>query len=624
MAKPTPTDELERKKRPMSKAFSGILFVLMALSLLSFGVGGFGGNTTRIGSVGDQDIKVTDYTNALRDTVARFSQMIGQPVPLRDAISAGIDKQALASVVAIAALNDEMDKVGLSADDLQVASELAQVNVFQSIDGSFDRDAYAQALRSANLTEAEYEKSLRADIARTTLQYAITGGITSPNVLTDTLLAYAAETRSFSWHALSEADLTTPIAAPTDADLQAEYDANIALYTRPEAKRISYAALLPDDIAPNMPVDAAALSALYDSRKDQYVIPEKRLVERLVYPSDEAAAKAKAAFDAGTSFDDLVKERNLTLDDVDMGDVSKSELGAAGDAVFALTEAGVVGPLQSSLGPALFRMNAILAAQETTLDEARPDLELELQLEAARKDIAARIETIDDALAGGATVEDLAAAENLVIQSTDYATGAADNDPIASYAGFRKAADALAMGDFPEAIILDDGGVVAMTMIETVPPTPRPLADVKDQVTAAWRATTLANALTAEGTAKLAMVTAGSDLASLGAIVETKDVERTDRIDGADPALLETAFAMQLGDLKLVNSNGFVAIIRLDAITPVTQNRDATAQRDALKGQLAQSFAADMFDLYTRAIQSDRTLTIDQAVIDAIHTQMGN
>ena len=622
MAKPPHTDEPLRTKRPMSKVFSGILFVLMALSLLSFGVGGFGGNTTRIGSVGDQDIKVTDYTNALRNTVDRFSQMIGQPVPMRDAIAAGMDKQALASVVARAALNDEMDNVGLSADDLQVATELAQVNAFKSIDGSFDRDAYASALRSANLTEAQYEKDLRADIARRTLQFAITGGVNSPNVLTETLLAYAAETRSFTWHVITEP--TTAIPTPSEADLQAEYDANIAQYTRPEAKRISYAALLPDDIAPDMPIEQAAIIALYDSRKDQYILPEKRLVERLVYPSDAAAAAAKAAFDAGTSFDDLVKERNLTLDDVDMGDVSKSELGAAGDAVFALTEPGVVGPLQSNLGPALFRMNAILAAQETTLDQARPDLLLELQLEAARKNIAARVEAIDDALAGGATVADLAVAENLTVQSTDYAMGADDNDAIASYAGFRKAADALAVGDFPEAIILDDGGVVAMTMQETIPPTPRPLADVKDQVTAAWRAKALADALTAEGTAKLAMITAGGDFASLGQIVETQDVTRNARVDGASPALLDKVFAMEIGELQLVNANGFVALVRLDSITPAAQNPQTTAQRDALTGQLAQSFAADIFDLYTRAIQSDRSLTIDQAVIDAIHTQMGN
>ena len=62
----------------------------------------------------------------------------------------------------------------------------------------------------------------------------------------------------------------------------------------------------------------------------------------------------------------------LTLDDIDLGDVSKSDLGAAGEAVFALASPGIVGPFMSDLGPALFRMNAVLAAQNTTFDAAKP------------------------------------------------------------------------------------------------------------------------------------------------------------------------------------------------------------------------------------------------------------
>lgn len=624
MAKPTTSDDYSPKKRPLAKGFSFVLFALLALSLLSFGVGGFGSQNTRIGRVGDQDIKVNDYVNGLRNTVDRYSQMLGRPVPMRDALSAGMDKQALSDLVARVALNDEMDKAGLSASDLQVATELSKVKAFQSLDGSFDRASYAAALKASNLTEVEYEKSLRADIARVTLQQAVTGGVSSPDALTDTLFAYAGEMRSLTWLALTEADLTTPLPAASDADLKSEYDANIATYTRPEAKRIAYVAILPDEIAKDMPIEEAAIQALFDARKDQYMVPEKRLVERLVYPSEAEASGAKAKLDAGTTFEALVIERNLTLSDIDLGDVAKSDLGAAGDGVFALTAPGVVGPLPSDLGPALFRMNAILPAQVTTFDQARPDLLLELQTEAARQNIAARIDGIDDALAGGATLDELSASEKLTVKSTDYATGAQDNDAIADYAAFRKAADAVAKGDFPAAIVLEDGGILAMSMVDTVPPTPRPLADVKDQVSAAWRSKKLAEALTLEATAKLALISAGTDMASLGKVVITPAVERSAPVEGATPALLEAAFAMKVNDVQLVNEDGFIAILRLDAVTSAKENPKAAEQRDTLKGQLAQSFASDVFATYTKAIQADRTLTIDQAVIDAVHSQMGN
>ena len=136
----------------------------------------------------------------------------------------------------------------------------------------------------------------------------------------------------------------------------------------------------------------------------------------------------------------------------------------AGDAVFALKDPGVVGPFPSSIGPALFRMNAVLAAQETTFEQAKPDLALEQQLESARKAISGKVEAVDDALAGGATLADVAKEQGLTLATTDYAPGADDNDPITAYKGFRDTAATMAEGDFPEAIVLDDGGLVAMEL----------------------------------------------------------------------------------------------------------------------------------------------------------------
>ena len=179
------------------------------------------------------------------------------------------------------------------------------------------------------------------------------------------------------------------------------------MFTRPEAKRITYVALLPDSIAKDQVIDDATLQKLYDARLAEFVVPERRLVERLVYPTEADAIAAKARLDAGTPFETLVADRGLALADIDLGDVSQADLGEAGAAVFALTEPGVVGPLPSDLGPALYRMNAILAAQNTSFDDAKAALAIEAQTEAARKAIADKLEAIDDLLAGGAALADL-------------------------------------------------------------------------------------------------------------------------------------------------------------------------------------------------------------------------
>jgi peptidyl-prolyl cis-trans isomerase D len=575
--------------------------------------------------VGDQEITVDQYVAALQAEGNRFSQMMGTAVPLRDLLAAGLDKQVLADLVRRAALDGEMQAMGLSVGDGEVAAELVKISAFTGLDGQFDRAAYGETLQRNNLTEAEFEQTLRADIARGLLGRAITGGITAPAVATDGLFAHGGELRDISWINLTEADLPMPLPAPTDAQLQAEYDENIATYTRPEAKRIDYVALLPDDLAKDMPVDTAAVEKLYNDRLAQYVIPERRLVERLVYPTAEDAAAAKAQLDGGASFEDLVAARNLTLADIDLGDVARDDLGAAGEAVFALTGPGIVGPLDSDLGPALFRMNGILPAQETTLDKARPELMFELQREAARRAIAARVDAMDDALAGGASLEDLAQSEGLTLASTDYAAGAGDNDPITAYGAFASAAATLAVGDFPEAIILDDGGVVALTLREVIPPTPRPLADVRDAVAQSWRAKALAYALQSLAAAKQAALAGGADMASLGKVTVSAGVARDGAIEGAPAALVSAAFAGgDIGAGQVVAEGDFVALMRLDAITPADKNPNGATIKDAIAGGFAESLAADINDLYGRHVETGLGISLDQGVISAVHSQLGN
>lgn len=621
-AAPLPEDDTPRKRR--GSVLGYILLGLIAVSMLSFGVTSFGGGTLRVGTVGKQVITAEDYSRALQSEAQRFTQMLGTPLPLRDLMALGLDRQVLAALIRSKALDDEMARIGLSVGDGEVAAELVKIAAFGGLDGAFDRAAYGETLRRNNLTEAQFEANLRADIARGLLQAAMTGGAKTAPALRDVLLSYEGETRDITWLTLSEADLPSPLPAPSASEIEAYYTANIADYTRPEAKRISYFALLPETLAATLPVDEAAVQSLYAQRLDSYVIPEKRLVERLIYPDAPSAANARAALDAGTPFEDLVAARNLSLMDIDLGDVTQAELGAAGDAVFALTEPGVIGPIDTDLGPALFRMNAVLAAQETTLEQARPDLERELQKTAAVAAIAARIDGIDDALAGGATLAELAQSEGVTLSSIDYAATAPDNGPIADYAAFRKAADAAAQGDFPEAVILEDGGVVALEMLETVPPTPRPLADVRDQVIAALRSQALATALANLAQDKLAQLQNGADMASLGLVQNAANQDRSASLPGAPLALTKAAFAAAAGQAQVFTDGGYVALLRVDKITPAAQSQNADDLGAALDVQLSQSLAADVFDLYGREIEANAGITLDQSVISAIHTQMGN
>jgi hypothetical protein len=87
-------------------------------------------------------------------------------------------------------------------------------------------------------------------------------------------------------------------------------------------------------------VDEDALRQLYDDRIAIYQQPERRLLERLAFGTEEEAQAAFDAIEAGeTDFDTLVEERDLTLADIDLGEVAVDDLPAeAAEVIFADTD----------------------------------------------------------------------------------------------------------------------------------------------------------------------------------------------------------------------------------------------------------------------------------------------
>jgi peptidyl-prolyl cis-trans isomerase D len=622
MAKPAETEEKKPRKRGTT-VMGWLLLAMIAGGLGGFGVTNFGGGVTSVGSVGGTDISVNDYARAVRQEAAAFSEQLGTQIGVSEALAFGLDKQALANLVSRAALDNEAQRIGVSIGDDSVAAEVMKQQSFQGLSGKFDRETYRLTLQQNGWTEREYETAVRGDVARSLLQGAVTGGFAAPQPMVDAMYRYIAERRGFSMIRLSEADLATPLAAPTDEALKAHYDAHLDRFTKPESKRIAYALLLPDMIAADQPVDDAVLKKMYDDRIADFVQPERRLVERLVYPDAAARDAAEARLkDGSATFEQLVEERGLSLDAIDLGDVSEADLGAAGAPVFAAGEGAVVAG-DSDLGPALFRMNGVLEGQNTSFEDAREDLAAELQMDAARRAIADKVEQIDDLLAGGATLEDLAKEMGMEFSTLDHVPGQQGTEPVEGYQAFRNAAEAVQDGDFPEAIVLEDGGVVALEFKETVPAAPVPFDEVRDRVAEDWQKETLAKALSDQAVAFKAAAETGTALGALGIVDVTPEIARDGFVEGAPKSLLPDVFLMQPGDLKVVEEGDFVALVRLDAIKPADETGDAAAAlKSALASQIEQAFAADAMQGYTGALQDAAGIQLDQAAITAANTSL--
>lgn len=604
----------------ISKSAVWVLLSLLILGLGGFGVTNLSGNVQSVGRVGDQEIAIDSYARELQQEIRAIEAQTRQPLPLTEARDMGIDRAVLARLVTTAALDHETASLGISVGDETVAEQIRDIPAFQGLSGGFDRDTYKFALDRAGLTEARFEEQLRRETARSALQGALLQGVAMPPLYSETLINYVAERRDFSFIRLDASALSAPLPSPTEAQLQAYHDENKAQFTTPQQKTITYAWLSPEAMLDQIDVPEDALRAEYEARSDTYNTPERRLVERLGF-ADEAAAQAAAdAIAAGTTdFEALAAQRGLSLNDIDMGDVLPTDLGAAADAVFAAETGAVVGPIDSPVGPALFRVNAVLAAQNTSFDEAREELRNELAIDRARRLIETRATDIDGLLAGGATLEELQTEAGMQVATINWSPEVSDG--IAGFAGFRQAASAVTREDFPTIEMLDDGGVFALRLDGEIAPQLQPLDSVRDAVLAGWQTQETTARLLAQAQDLVAEVAAGTDFEALGLpVTREAALTRQDFVPEVPRALLQQAFALQPGDLAVVEAPAQAYVLRLDAILPPDMADEAVTELAArLQAEADQAMTEDLFRALAANIQERVGITLDQAAINAVH-----
>ena len=604
--------------KSISKTFVWIIIGLAMLGLGGFGASNLSGTIRTIGTVGDKHIDVGEYARQLSQEIRAVEAQTGETLPFSRAQEIGLDQAVLGRLISERALDHEAAVLGLSIGDEALRDQIVEISAFQGISGSFDREAYTFALERTGTSEAEFETRLREETARTLLQGAMISGVVMPTMYVSTLLDYIGETRDFTWARLDSADLNAPLETATDEQLQTYFEENTANFMLPETKRLTYVQLSPDALIESIDVPEEDLRAEFDARVNQYNTPERRLVERLVYLDEEEASRAAAALEvSGTTFETLVDERGLALADIDLGDVDRLSLDAAGEAVFAAEVGDVVGPLDTDLGPALFRVNGVLPAQVTTFEDAKSDLQGILATDRARRFVSAQAQDFDDLLAGGATLEELADETEMEIGSLDWFEG--NGNGIGAHIAFADAARAVTDEDFPQIGNLEDGGVFALRLDEVLPVRAPEFKQAREQIVASWENNQVETRLNEQAATLVPQLESGADFAGLGltAIAET-DQTRTAFVGGTPPSFMEDVFKMNIGDVSVVDSFGTVLVVRLDAINPTEENKkDALSAQ--LQSQIEQSLARDLYNIYSRDAVQRAGQNIDPRSLAAVH-----
>ncbi|MDG2406269.1 MAG: peptidylprolyl isomerase, partial [Paracoccaceae bacterium] len=321
------------------------------------------------------------------------------------------------------------------------------------------------------------------------------------------------------------------------------------------------------------------------------------------------------------SFDQLVEDRGLALADVDMGDMTQTALGDAGAAVFGAALDQVVGPFDSDIGPALFRVNGILKAQEISLETASGQLRSELALDIARGKIDEQVSAIDDLLAAGATLEDLADETDMELAQIEWHSGIETD--LAAYPEFKTAAINVMADGFPELIALQDGAVFAMRLDTILEPQAKPLDSVRSEVSAEWAKRETMARLRQHAKILAGRLSTGETFEAVGLTPQIEiDKTRRDAVLGTPGSLITKVFEATPGTLTAIDHMDSVILVRLDNILPRAEDETTDpAMRSAISTQAGNDLSQDIFSAFARDIQTRVGFELNQQALNAVHTQ---
>lgn len=497
--------------------------------IIAFGIWGIadvfrGSGRQTVATVGNVEISADQFRQAYNDQLQQLQRQIGRPIPPEQARAFGLDRQVLQKLMTDAALNERARQLGLGIGDDEIVRHILQDPSFRGLNGQFDQTRFDQTLRAYGFTEPRYVAKLRGDAVRGQLADSFISSVTVPKTALEAFNRYQNEERNVDYVMLGPA-VAGDIPEPGPEVLTKYFEDRKALFRAPEYRKVVLLALSPEAIAKSIEVSDADVKRAYDERLSRYTTPERRDLQQIVFPNQEEADKAAQRLKEGTTFDALVTERGLKDTDVNLGLVAKTGIvdPAIADAAFALQAEGTSDPIKGRFGITLVHVNKIEPQQVKPFADVEAELKHEIALDRAKATITDTTNKVEDELASGARLDEVATKLNLPYRTID-AIDRSGRDPAGTAVAdlpdspdLLSDAFAAAVGAQNDALQLKGGGYVWYEVAGITPGRDRTFDEVKDKVEARWRQGEIEAKLRAKADEMVKQINGGTKLADLAA-----------------------------------------------------------------------------------------------------------
>ncbi|GAA4019552.1 hypothetical protein GCM10022280_19290 [Sphingomonas swuensis] len=627
-----------------SKIGTGILILFLLLILASFAVSDIsnlrsGGSLPQntLAKVGDAELTAAELDFAMQRRLAQLRQQNPQATY---ADLAGDFDAVVNSLIQERTLWAYARKHGFTVSKKLVDAEIVKLPGVQGLDGRFSEEAYQGFLQQQRITDAQ----LRREIETALLQRLVLTPVAANARLGQSFARPYAnlllERREGELGLLPFAAFTGG-AAPTPQELDAFYRQNAARYTIPERRVLRIARLTEAQLGAIAPTEQE-VAAYYQANQATYGGSQTRVLSRASLPDQAAAAGIAARAKAGAAnFAAAAAPAGFSAADVSLGPQSRQQLAAlAGEAVaaqvFSAPAGTVVGPVQSSTGFDVIKVESISTATGRSLDQARSEIVAKLTVDKRKEALADLVGKVEDQLGEGRTFEEVAQANRLPVVVTPALTrsGIAVDQPDfklpTDYAGMPAFGFDLGVDDDPVVESLpNEGGYALLDVTDVIPAAPAPFARVAAQVRTDFIAKRAADRANAAATTILQTAARGGSLADAVRSAGISGIRAPEGIDLRRGALSQFAqqgqevppplrilFTLTPGKAQRAAGPSGIYLVKLDRVT----QGDATSNPTLIAQQLTvlnRAVAEELAVQWLSAAQKELGVTRNEDAIKA-------
>lgn len=533
------------------------------------------------------------------------------------------------------------ERHGLYIGDRLIDSEIAKIGRIQGPDGKVDPALYRQFLAERGMTDAEFRAEVAEDLMSRQLASSTTLGVKVPRKVSMRYAAVVTERRQGFIVTLPAAAFA-PTTPPSEAEVTEWYNARKADYALPERRTIRYI-VFGDNVIKDVPAPTdAEIAARYNANKAKYAPTEKRRLSQIVLPTEAAAKVVFAEVSAGKSLEAAAAPKGLAV--AALGSLTKAEYAlqgssAAADAVFAAPIGKAVGPFKAPLGWVVVRVDADAGTPGKTLEQARPELVKELGEEKRRGAIAEFSGRIEENVANGATLTDVAKDLGLEVVETEplLSNGAVLGKDGAKapevLAPVLQAAFSMESEKEPQLAEVDPGKTfIVFDVGRLVPAAPPPLDQIRPQVIADIQQSKGAKAAKAAAEKVQSQVEKGvpveQAVASLGVALPPVDRVNKSRMEvqaqGQNASKPEALlFTMAKGKIRLLAAprNRGWYVVSVTEVTPGAVKPD-DPRLPGLEETLAGNMGGEYADQLGGGMRNEVGVTRNQGNIDSLKKRL--